>query len=82
MNRKVRKASQALNAAREAYKKAGEDLLAAVEATPAEIEEAYKIICEDLDFDRIEPQLPNDSLHYDEDIAYAILEELRGEKLP
>ena len=40
MNRKVRKASQALNAAREAYEKAAKDLLAAVEATPAEMEAA------------------------------------------
>jgi uncharacterized protein YlxW (UPF0749 family) len=42
MNRKqVQKASQALNAAREAYEKAAKDFLAAVEATPAEMEELF-----------------------------------------
>jgi hypothetical protein len=77
MNRKVRKASQALNAAREAYEKAAKDLLAAVEATPAEMEAADKIIYDDYTPNIV--NFPYESMSHDADVAYAILDDLRGE---
>jgi hypothetical protein len=77
MNRKVRKAGQALNAAREAYEKAAKDLLAAVEATPAEMEAADKIIYDDYTLNIV--NFPYESMSHDADVAYAILDDLRGE---
>jgi hypothetical protein len=72
----VNKASQALHIAREAYTKAANDLLAAVEPAPAEIDEAYKIIWDDIQ--HTGGDLPHDSLSYEENLAYTILEEVRG----
>ncbi len=77
MNRKVRKASQALNAAREAYEKAAKDFLAAVEATPAEMEAAEKIIYDDFTSNIV--HFAYESMSDDADVAYAILDDLRGE---
>jgi hypothetical protein len=80
MNRKqVRKAIQAVDAASEAYEKAAKDLLAAVEATPAEIEAATEIIFNDLVVDV--GQFVCGSLSYDEQVAYVILDDLREEQL-
>jgi hypothetical protein len=77
MNRKVRKARQALNAASEAYKKAAKDFLAAVEATPAEIEAAEKIIYDDFTSNIV--HFAYEAMSDDADVAYAILDDLRGE---
>lgn len=71
----VRKASEALDSARAEYQKAAKELLAAVEATPAEIEEANKII--DDDFERTGGDFPYDALNYEQNLATTILEEVR-----
>jgi hypothetical protein len=77
MNRKVRKARQALHAARRTYKKAAEDFLAAVEGTPAEIEAADKIIYDDYISNIV--YFHYDLMSRDEDVADVILDCLRGE---
>jgi hypothetical protein len=70
-HKKVDAASEAALAAREAYTKAASKLLAAVKATPAEIEKAEQIIIGD--------PFPQSPLDYDENLAFTILEEVRGE---
>ena len=81
MNRKVRKAKQVLDAACETYEKAAKDFLAAVEATPAEMEAADKIIYDDLVLIATDG-LTCELMGYDEQVACAILDDLRGEELP
>lgn len=71
----VRKAALTVDEAREGYKKAAKELLAAVEATPVEVEKAYVIINDDIG------ELPHDSLSYEENLAYTILEEVRCQGL-
>lgn len=72
---RVRKARRALDAAREAYCKAAEELLAAAEATDKEIEEADNIINRDIE--TTGGPLPQDWLGYEENLACTILDEVR-----
>jgi hypothetical protein len=76
---RVENAKQAVDTARKAYMKTAAEFLAAVEATPSEIEEADKIISRDID--KTGGPLPQDWLDYQENLACTILEEVRSTQL-
>lgn len=75
----VRKAVRTLDAARVEYQKAAKELLAAIDATPSEIEQANQII--DSDYERTGGDFPHEALGYDENLARTILVEVRGNDL-
>ncbi len=77
MNQKQRMMEEAVCAAREAYQKAANNYLAAVEATPDEIDAAFKIIADDCDTSVLLGIQPQDALNYEENLASTILNEVR-----
>ena len=78
MNQKQRMMEEAVGAAREAYRKAAKEYLAAVEATPDEMETADEIIMDDCVTQVHLGMQPQDALDYEENLASTILDEVRA----